>query len=287
MSDPLMGHLADLCREAPAGSFILGGGLALRVRREMLLRSGASTLARGAGYELPEARATTDIDAFLRLEVFERGDRQVRDAIDRLGYRVRTAKWQFQRPLYPGAEEPTLILDLMSAWPPETTAVAVHGIRVGSGSRADLHGHGVEEAFAVERDPREIALVKNGVEVARPHVAHPFAMLCMKVRASHDWLRYKRDPWTLGPNRKPPSEKHAFDVALCVAMLTEDERDECIELASAYADHPIAGAIRSEAAPLFGTPNAPGWRSAVHQGLFDDHDLVWEALRACLAVAAP
>jgi hypothetical protein len=289
MSDPLIGHLSDLCRTAPSGSFILGGGLALRVRRDMLLRSGARTLARAVGHQLPEARVTTDIDVFLRLEVFERGDRSLRVAIDKLGYGERTPKWQFEKELLPGpgsAEGPgaMLVLDLLARTPEPGSEVRMKPPRVGSGSGADLHGRVTEEAFAVEQLAREIPVVEDGITVARPLVAHPYAMLCMKLRASHDWLQYRQEAWSLSSKQKPPSEKHTFDAALCVAMLTEAEQDECIGLAREYAGRPVALAIRSEAKRLFGAPEAPGWRSAVAQGMFDAHAPVWDALGACLGV---
>jgi hypothetical protein len=284
--DPMTRNLVDLVEQDPNESFILGGGLSLQLKRLYLLHYRLSTLASVAGYELPEARATTDIDIFLKLEVFVQPDRgqALRKVIDALGYKVKTEKWQFEKPLQEGTTIP-LTLDLLARIPETDENVKVKGIRVGSGSLANLNGRKAIEAFAVEDMPIKIDILDNGSLVTRVSVIHPFGMLNLKLRAAHDWLTFQSSPWELKGNQKPPSAKHAFDACLLVAMLTEEERDQATELAEKWLHFPLAEEIRKEAVTLFGTQASLGWLQAVRDGIFDDHELIWETMQQALGIA--
>lgn len=286
ISDSLVGHLLDLLQRAPADTFLLGGGLGLQLKRHHLLFHRMRTLAGAEGFELPEARVTSDIDLFLRIEVFaipEYG-KQLRVAIDELDYSVRTAKWQFDKPLHPEFQDRKVVLDLLAPYPEELARVAVSGNRVGTGSGTDLHGRLTHEAFAVEDSRLEIDITHNGAGLGSIFVPHPYAMLNMKIRAAHDWMRYQTEPWALRQRQEPPSAKHAFDAALIVAMLTEDELNRAAQLARKWESHPIASAIRKEAVMLYGSSSSPAWVEALRQGMFDDWHLLWDAMRGALAI---
>jgi len=284
MSDPLIRHLRDLVSVVPPDSVILAGGLGLMLKRRHLALSGAMTLAKNSSYEHPEARATTDIDLFLRIELFTQPEegRRLRQALDGLQYRELTPKWQFEKRLSDALPDQFVVVDLLARRPDDGEDVRVRTSRVGSGSGTDLHGRETVEAFAVECEPQITTILDEGHECGQILTAHPYAWLNMKVRAAHDWLRFQAQPWRLRENQLPPSAKHAFDAALIVAMITEVERDECVSLATEFRDHAIAEEIRTEATELFGSPTALGWREAITQGMFDDHDLIWTTLKEML-----
>jgi len=284
VSDPLVQHLLDLVAVAPPDSFILAGGLGLMLKRRHLAHHSITTLAQSAGYALPEARATTDIDLFLKIELFTRPEsgRQLRSALNGLHYTELTPKWQFQKPLSDDLPNQSVVLDLLARLPEGDEDVRVKPPRVGAGSGADLHGRETAEAFAVEREPQRIDILDEGRLLGEVLTAHPYAWLNMKVRAAHDWLRYQVQPWELRENEKPPSGKHAFDAMLMVAMITEAERDTCVRLAKEFRDGPVAREIRAEADALYGAPESPGWIEARAQGMFNDHDLIWPILTEAL-----
>ena len=141
--DPLVAHLVDILNAVPPGSVILGGGLGILLKREHLIHDGAATLAASAGHGLPESRATTDIDLFLRMDNFTMPDvgRQLRTALDGAGYTVRTEQWQFEKPLGQGTAG-LVVVDLLARTPDADMGVIASGIRVGSGSGTGIHGRG-------------------------------------------------------------------------------------------------------------------------------------------------
>ncbi len=286
MADAMLVHLQLLVERAGTSAFVLGGGLGLRVKREHLLSHRAVTLAGAAGYEVPEARATFDIDLFLGLELFVDASRgaALRAALLDLGYEVVTGNWQFEKRLSTAAPEHIIAVDLLARPPNEAERanVKVRGIRVGAGSAAKLHGRRTDEAFAVDASPQMVDIRLGGATTCAVRVPHPYAWLNLKLRAAHDWLKYSEQPWPLGEGQKPPSPKHAFDAALVVAMATEAEVAEAAEQAERWRGHEPATAIVSEALVLFGSRDAAGWRAARRQGMFDDHALIWDTMRTML-----
>lgn len=283
MSDPLIPHLLDILARASADSFILGGGLGLNVKRSHVLHEATPTLVP----ELPEARATSDIDLFLRLAVFVRPEQgqALRAVLDDLDYSPLTPNWQFSKPLDASIAGSDLVVDLLAREPTRDEGVRVRNLRVGSESKAGLHGRETPEAFAVEASPVLIGIQRGGAVVARVWVPHPYAWINMKLRAAHDWLLYDRAPWPLREGQDPPSGKHAFDVILLLAMLTEAERDESKALAEEFREHAVGASIRLEAATLFETEQSLGWTEAKRRtGIDLDHGLLWEVLCDVLGI---
>jgi hypothetical protein len=84
--DQLTTNLLDLLFELEGRKIpiMIGGGYGLFLKRRHLAATGARTLLE----RLPEARATNDLDMFLRAELLSdlSRTREVRDAILRLGY---------------------------------------------------------------------------------------------------------------------------------------------------------------------------------------------------------
>lgn len=278
IKDPLMPHLMDILASPDLGGLILAGGFGIRVKQDYLARIGTPTLIT----PIPPARATGDLDLFLRMEIFTSKDTQenARNAIDDLGYEPQQRNWQFVKPLGSNYVGRDVTLDLLSRHPTEKEKVRLDPPRVGKGL---LHGRDTEEAFAIDMDPiminlRDVTTTGQTID-ATVCVPHPYAWINMKIRAAHDWLRMTRGEIPY----KNYSEKHAYDVYALVAMLQEPELIRSAEIANQFADHPMAAAIREEAKELFSTPTSPGSlevREQIGEELvFDSFD---EALRTVL-----
>lgn len=254
MTDPLMSHLLDIVASPAAKDLILAGGFGIRIKQSHLQKTQARTLM-----AFPQARATQDLDFFLRLSLFvqkERG-KAVRALLDGLDYQEHTPKWQFSKPFNPLHPQAQVMVDLM-ARSPEDKTVQVKKPRVGSGSGIELHGKETPEAFAVEESPIQVPVEgvnSAGARVqAKVYVPHPYAWLNMKIKASFDWLKQTRQ-------EIPPKEdrsKHVFDVYVLMAMLTEAELGEASEFAQRFREHAMAKEIRQNALELFGSDTAPG-----------------------------
>ncbi len=285
MNDPLLPYLLSLLNAAPTDSFVLGGGLGLRVKRAHQITGRIESLAQSVGQELPEARATTDIDLFLKIELFAKQELglALRKSIDRLGYKEKTPKWQFEKEFPELSGGKPLVLDLLARKPGEESGVKTRSMRVGSGSGAELHGRETIEAFAVEDSPITCNFT-DGTDIGQAQVAHPYAMLNMKIRAAHDWFRFQEQPWLLRESQEPPSAKHAFDGAFIIAMLTQEELADAQKLAVKWAGIEIADQIKKEAGQLYGTDTSPAWTEARRQGMFNDHSLIWGTMRQVLGL---
>lgn len=284
--DPLLPHLLDILADPASDGLILTGGFGLRLKQEHLRLSGARTLIT----ELPPARATQDLDFFLRMELWSDAAKgaAVRALLDRLGYQERVRYLKFEKSLTPDAPDDRKVkVDLLARSPRKDEPITVrratdpirHPSRVGSGMGIDLHGGETPEAFAVE--DMAVPLVVTGAATTGTlvetsvRVPHPYAWLNMKVKAAADWTE----------RPKPFSEKHAFDVYLLVAMLTPDEVAEAEALVVRYEYHPVAIEVRTAAVRLYGEPSGVGFVEAERQaGGQLDHELFWEALKTVLRI---
>ena len=286
ITDPLLPHLLDILADPVSDGLILAGGFGLRLKQEYLRQTEARTLLD----QFPPARATQDLDFFLRMEIWldsEKGE-AVRGLLDTLRYRARVPHLKFEKPLSPDApDERTVKVDLLARTPRADENIPVrrasdptrHPSRVGSGTGIDLHGGETPEAFAVEDFPTLLQVsgaTTNGTPIdALVRVPHPYAWLNMKVKAADDWAA----------RPKPFSVKHAFDVYLLTAMLTEEEIEQATALAARYSDNPVATEIHDAAARLYDKPTSPGFVEAQRQaGSPLDHEIFWEALQVALGI---
>ena len=283
--DPLMPHLMDLLARPESERLILAGGFGIRVKQAYLANTGVRTLIP----EVPPARATLDLDFFLRMEMFttrRASGEALRAALDELGYKPKYADWQFEKPIETVGADRKVVIDLLARLPVEGENVRIKSPRVGSGANVGLHGHETPEAFAVEIQPVRIPIegvTSSGGRIeAMVAVAHPYAMITMKVRAAYDWLRRTRG--LLEANEF--CDKHAVDVYVLVAMLTDALFREATEIRRGFDGLTIASEIRREATELFGTPSSPGFLKARRQGGVGlDHASFWEGLREVLGGA--
>ncbi len=284
MNDLLMPHLLDILSRPASQELILAGGFGMRIKQAHLRESGARTLIN----KMPTARATQDLDFFLRMEIFvqtERG-KAVREVLDELSYTEHTPKWQFSKALRAEATAgEKIMVDLLARSPVSGEPVDVRNHRVGSRSGISLHGHETPEAFAVEDSPMQIPVrgaLSTGVEIeASVFVPHPYSWINMKVKAAHDWLLMKQGKL----EKKPFREKHAFDVYLLTAMLQELELEESEQMAQRYSLNPLAIEIGENAKTLFGARNSLGFREAEQLANSDlDYDTFREGLWGVLGL---
>ncbi len=283
MTDSLLSHLLDIASDPASEDLILGGGYGIVMKQAYLKEAKTRVLIP----KMPEARATQDLDFFLRIDLFiqkERG-KAVRQLLDRLGYEVRTPKWQFGKPYDAAMPDIKVKVDLLARTLLKDENVLLKTPRVGVGSGTEIHGRETPEAFAVEEKPIRISLSgfrtdKNPVK-SSILVPHPYAFINMKVKAAHDWLEMERG--TLA--RKKNAERHVSDVYMLTAMLTETELDEAAELAKRFESVPIAKEIRESASELYGDLASPGVIEVQRQLKGEmDHPLFCRALRFSLGI---
>lgn len=241
---------------------IIVGGLGVYLKRRWVQEEIEAGRRDALIAPIPDARATDDIDAFLRLEVLfhpERAD--FRRVLTECGYVARKEYIQFERP----TEDPKrkVILDLLALPVRDPRVKVVNNSRprrMGERNQKTdppmLHAYPTPEAFAVEDRVQLIPLHgrgPGGLEVAgEVRVPHPFAALCMKIRAAAD---HERTP---PAEQKARGHKHARDVYLLVAMLSPDEAEECDELRRRYRDHPEFQKLCRERGEFFAASGSPG-----------------------------
>ena len=283
MTDPLYPHLLDIVSDPASEGLILAGGFGIRLKQAHLRDTNARTLL-----PFPQARATQDLDFFLCLSLFVEKERgaAVRSLLNRLGYSEHTPKYQFEKPFDAAHPELKVAVDFL-ARTPEGENITVKFPRVGHGSGIDLHGRETPEGFAVEAQCQQIpvhGMRSDGAEVETTvRVPHPYAWLNLKVKAAHDWLRMERAE----TKRKRNSEKHAFDVYVLIAMLTEAELEEATCFAAEYKDHALAAEVSRCAVELYGASDSPGVDEIRRQAAQEiDYPSYWQALSAALGISS-
>lgn len=214
---------------------LLGGGLGLYLKQEHLHATGARTLL--SLDRLPPARATQDVDLFLRAEVIASKEEvtRYRAALDKLGFVVVPgSQWlKFTRSI--GGTD--VLLDVMVGPLGEhANTVRLKDSRArptGLGGKSGLHAFATEEALGIERGPLRIPLTaadsdgNNATcDVLIPR-AFPYAL--MKLGALRD---------RVNDESKQEGRHHAMDLYRIVGLLTEEEIDVSERLAHEYAGHP-------------------------------------------------
>lgn len=256
--------LIELLRHAEQSNvrLVVAGGLGIYLKRRWVVLQIEEHGRKSLFSSFPDARTTEDIDAFLSLQIFERPARATfRAMLRKLGYSPRTNYYQFDKPL-DGASEAKVVLDLLA---PRGTGPNIKNNkppRIGPKDNRDsppdeqLHAHETPEAFAIECGPQELSLTwhdpHGDIHAYKVTVPHPFASLCMKVKAAYDYQ--------FGPaeKRKKDGHKHAFDVYLLTAMLSPDEYEESRNYARQHSNLPEFTQICRATRELFQTPHHPG-----------------------------
>ena len=231
--DPLLTTLLDLLYELRDSDLplLLGGGYGLYLKQLRSRESGEPSLLNA----VPPTRATNDLDIFLRTEVITDSSRlrPLRDALDRLGFKVipSAQNYQFARKFALGGLDWDIKVDLLARTPNITTFphMKVDARRVKPNPSVGLHAHRTDEAVAIEDSMTSVAVSghrSNGEEyVGRIYLPSTYALLMMKLFALRDqWDREGKDF----------GRKHAIDLYTLIALTTEPEYRVCLELSERY-----------------------------------------------------
>lgn len=229
--DPLRTCLLDLLHELRDQDvpFTVGGGFGLFLKRQHLKERGVRTLFE----ELPEPRATNDIDIFFRVDLLtdRASTAALVAAIQRLGYEpVEEAKYfQWKRVITIGGIPQEVKLDaLVGPLRDRRARLQVNPPRVRPrGASVGFHAHQTDEALFLEDAPIAIKLrgnLSSGAEyAATTYVPEAFPYLLMKLSAFAD---RKAD------ENKDLGRHHALDAYTIVGMMTEAEYDRARMLAA-------------------------------------------------------
>ena len=240
--DPLREQLRLLAQELQKDSIklILGGGYGLVIKTEFIRRTQAVTRFE----EIPQARSTNDLDLFLSAEIITSAEKieKIRDALEKLKFVPVAQFFQFQlHVVYEGLERGVKI-DLLAA-PPETEAgrklVKINKPRIRPKKAKNIHGYLTEAALTIEENLLPVDISENEDSPLEIYLPHPFSYLVMKLFALRDRLE---------DEEKDFGAYHAFDIYRIIAMMTESEWNEAVELRKSYQK---AAKIR-EAAEIVG-----------------------------------
>lgn len=235
--DPLLTSLLDLHYELREENVPLtvGGGFGLFLKRTHLRERAERTLFA----ELPEPRATNDIDLFLRAELLADPARTgtLVGAIRRLGYTpVDEARYfQWRRAVsVEGVTQEVKLDALVGPLGGRRADMQVNPPRVRpKGKSVGFHAHQSDEALFLEDAPMPIPLrgsrSTGEAYSATVFVPEAFPYLLMKLSAFAD---------RKGDANKDLGRHHALDAYTIVGMMTEPEFDRARSLAEACRTDP-------------------------------------------------
>lgn len=241
-------ELCDLARRAAEEDIplIIGGGMGLALRNQMLRDSQATTLR-----SFHPIRPTTDLDVFLTTEAITDSSKTVmfRRIIDDLGYLpVEGALYyQFVKPLPPGLPLKEVKLDLLAPLT-DSDHVKVGRRRIRPRGSKGLHAHVTREAMTIEEALTAVSLNCDGAEVD-VFVPHPFSYVILKLFAFRD---RRNDP------DKLRGAYHAFDIYNSIAMMTAEEFEQGISLRDRFVEHQELLEAQRIGAEFFGSPTDLG-----------------------------
>jgi hypothetical protein len=209
----------------------VGGGFGLYLKRQHLASTGQRTLFD----QMPEPRATNDLDLFVRTEVLVDHGRteQVRAAVVRLGYApVRTAKFMrwVKEVSVIGVPQPLKIDFLVGPLGAHAIDLDADERRARPKQKIEFHARRTEEAISVEDEPivvRVTGMRSTGeADAGTVHIPQAFPYLMMKLHAFDDRKGY--------PD-KDLGRHHALDLYTIVGMMTEQEYERAKELGAVHA----------------------------------------------------
>jgi len=228
--------LLDLARAVNTENLlIIGGGFGLYLRQEQLRQSGDRTLLE----QLPEPRATNDIDLFVKMEILVSAERvQVfQQQIEQLEFTpVEGAKYfQWKRTDTDGREvKIDLLCGPIGEFSDQLHTSSLPRVRP-KAPKNTLRFHARQTEEAIELDSRAMAIEIEGKcsdgEMIKStiNVPHPFTYMIMKLFAFDD----RKDDEEKGVGRH-----HAMDLYRIVGMMTETEYEDSVSLGTSYREDP-------------------------------------------------
>lgn len=250
--DPLREQLRLLALELKKDEIklILGGGYGLVLKTEYIRQTNAATRFE----EIPQARSTNDLDLFLSAEIITSAEKieKIRDALQKLKFEPLAPFFQFQLPtVFEGQDLPVKI-DLLAALPlteVERKLVKINKPRIRPKKAKNIHGYLTEEAVTIEENLLPVNIAGEGDAPLEIYLPHPFSYLVMKLFALRDRLE---------DEEKDFGAYHAFDIYRVIAMMTESEWNEAVDLRNRYRDAPKIGEAAEIAGDLFASVESIG-----------------------------
>ena len=246
---------------------IVGGGFGLYLRQEQLRQSGERTLLE----QLPEPRATNDIDLFVRMEVLVRVEtvQALQQHIEQLEFEpVKGAEYfQWIRNDSEGREvKIDLLCGPLGEFSERLYTNSLPRVRP-KAPKGTLKFHARQTDEAIELDTRAVAIQIEGqcsvgaANTSTIHIPHPFTYLMMKLFAFDD---RKED------EKKDVGRHHAMDLYRVVAMMTEPEYGETVTLGETYKEDSRVERARQIVSDHFRDPTDLGMLRLREHPLFRD-----------------
>lgn len=253
----LLTTLLDLARalEGTEVPLTVGGGLGLYLKQVQLQEAGTRTLLD----ELPEPRATNDIDLFIRTEVLVRLEamQAVAACLRKLGFEaIEGAKYfHWERPMLGAHAGRAVKLDLLVGPLGEfSSQLKTDKLpRVRPKGSLKLHARHTEEAIEIDTKSVEMPIsgdCSDGAAYSTTIFIPPaFTYLMMKLFAYND----RKDD-----ARSDLGRHHAMDLYRIVAMMDEPEYEQARELAQFYANDDRVHRAREIIKTDLATPTSRG-----------------------------
>ena len=248
--DPMREQLVKLAEKLKCDDIklIVGGGYGLILKAEYLRREELVTRFP----DFPDDRSTNDIDAFLNSEIITDAPKieKLKDALEELGFEPVAKYFQFAVSIDDKDTNLKVKIDFLA--PPvaeeEKHLVQIKKPRIRPKAASKIHGYLTEEAVTLEENLISINLTdaENPAEVFLPH---PFTFLVLKLFALRD---------RLNDESKDFGAYHAFDIYRIIAMMTEEEWKQAIEMREKFADEPKIQEAREIVGELFSSKELIG-----------------------------
>ncbi len=227
--DPLKEQLIILTRALQGHDIklIVGGGYGLLLRTEHILRTRPVTRAR----EIPIARSTEDLDLFLSVEIITSLKKMetIRDTLENIGFIPEAEYFQFKIQAEPERPERVVKVDLLAALPEtedQLRMVRIKRPRIRPKDAKKIHAFLTDEAVTLDEELFPINISRDGSPLF-VYLPHPFTYLVLKLFA----LRDRIDDDTRAPY-------HAYDVYRIIAMMTEEDWNQAVNLSEKYENEP-------------------------------------------------
>lgn len=249
-ADPLRSELIALATLLTQRGIVLtvGGGYGLVLKREYVMVHNLRTRFK----DPPYVRSTNDVDLFLTADLIVDGQatRTIREALEVLGYvPIDTAKYfQFFKSIEYNGTNVNLKFDFLAPPVHDPALVSMDSRRIRPRSYSGFHARVTPEALTVGELPTTLELGTD-VQPATILLPHPFTYLLLKLHAFRDQVNNPE---------KDNGRHHAFDIYTTIALATEQEWQEMVDLHKRYADSDSGEVMQDICRELFGSSTALG-----------------------------
>lgn len=248
--DPMREQLTKLAQKLKKDDIklIVGGGYGLILKAEYLRCEGLVTRFP----DIPEDRSTNDIDAFLNSEIITDAVKIeiIKDVLEELGFKPVAPYFQFSVAIDDKNPDLKVKIDLLA--PPvaekDKHLVQIKRPRIRPKKASKIHGYLTEEAVTLEENLINIK-ISDGSNPAEVFLLHPFTYLVLKLFALRDRLE---------DESKDFGAYHAFDIYRVIAMITEREWNQALEMQEKFTGEPKIREACDIAGELFSSDDSIG-----------------------------